>query len=50
MRDEDAVCRHVFYLGIYFLNILIVLILGLLNCQVGMVSKVTVLQIGRPRN
>lgn len=34
LKDEDTVCRHVFSLGIYFsLSILIVLVLGLLNCQ-----------------
>lgn len=50
LKSEDAVCIHVFSLGIYFLSILFFLVLGLLNCLDGMVSKVNVLQTGRPGN
>jgi hypothetical protein len=44
MNGEAAVCRSVLFLGIRFLSIEIVLVLGLRSCQDGM------LQTGRPRS
>jgi hypothetical protein len=50
VKDEVALCRNVFFFGIHFLSIEIVLVRGLLSCQDSMVSKGTMLQVGRPRN